>query len=185
MDSLRNLLHRNSWVAATLGVSVESAIAAFERGGCDVDSCEPPLRWKSLSKVREKLQAALAGTRVWTKADSPPPGAIDYVAPETLVSGRRDDEAMVLRVRGRWRDQWTVEQIAEAEQIEPERVSEILKQEGVDVKRRKKRGSAPVEPPQSELDEVIERIEKLRQYYEQLGRPFPQHLANVIRRCTG
>lgn len=172
------------------GLTVDAALLAFERAGCDVDAPEILRAWARQSfgeddlpkVVRAKLADAIAGTKVWTARDQKPyPGSAQFVQRSAMVSGRTDDEAREIRIVCLARaDGWPVDRIARAESIDPAAVVGILRRHGVDPSKPRPRRIAKVDVPvspaaaeQAEKAEQTARLEAVRKLYSQLGRSMP------------
>lgn len=190
MPTLREYMQTNSWVALTTGVSVDEALGAFVHVGCDVDLPDVLDQWgrvahdqHDLTKVvRAKLQVALAGDKVWfPDVPKPYPGQSDHVPLARLPSGRQDEEAVAIRVRGRFvGDGRGVAEIAQAEGIPESMVVQILRAEGLDPTAKWKRPARTCSVQTAAQREAEARrqdaIDRIRQCYAQVGRRPPANL---------
>lgn len=95
METLKDYMHANSWVAVMAGCSVETALAAFERSGCVTSTDECVRAWR-----KRHMTPAQFGRVVIGKVHDAVNGKLRWVRKDgTVVQPEIDDEP---RPRERW-----------------------------------------------------------------------------------
>lgn len=188
MQTLRDYLRTNSWIAMTSGMTTDAALDAFQKAGCDVDAVDVLAVWRrhafgadDLPKVvRGKLEAAVRGERVWTAREAKVyPGSAQFVPRETLTSHRRDEEAQRIRVTCRVRaDMASIETVAAEEGITTDQVRAILAAAGLPPKPKKRAVATKTESvvqrlERAEAQERARHREAVAAFYRQMGRQAP------------
>ena len=190
MQTLRDYMQANSWIAVTAGCSVDDALDSFQRAGCVLDSPECLNAWErsafsadDLAKVvRAKLASARAGQKIWTSQRSYP-GTVDHVPKTPLVSERQDPEAVLIRVRAMFvSDRKTIKQIAEIENLDEALVRNMCRGAKPAIKvpaLTKMPMTTESKFEQQDATEKAERAERLRALYRLFGRQPPSRVVGA------
>lgn len=193
MQSLREYMQTNSWIAVTAGCSVDDALDSLQRAGCVLDSPECLNAWErcafsseDLAKVvRAKLVSARSGQTIWTSQRSYP-GTVDHAPNTPLVSGRQDPEAVSIRVRALFvSDRKSIQEIAKIENLSEEQVRKLCR--GTRAPKKMPTGKAMdysklMDARTSTADEATEkaeRAERLRAFYRLFGRQPPSRVVGA------